>query len=524
MVSDHRESYTPDGVDRMKWGLTREAIGKDIQQAAFDHEWPVCFRGNLDEGYRISYDHDARVHDQEYEPDHGELPSSVTHYCLPPVVAAHGDGTVYLEDYRGNRKPTAYDVWSDQGSADAFALQGYYRTWQKRVDQVFFGWDKVDQIPEERLFWTAAEQIRDAVKPLGSMALVGGSYYLGCHHLGLVQNDPGMADSPTSQERMWAPQINGPIDRFVIPLQGTLLNLLVLGELLAAQLEGMGNMWQNARSSVMDLGWHGTALMSGDKSVDAETVLKTAGWVVGAMGLIALPEAVAIGVGAAGLVIAGAQEVLGSIKDNQPVDRTAQIEHGTAQEVLDSITSLLDVDETCGLEPQVQKDESSAEDILRVAQSHLEQDKTVYDPASHTYRTTFTLEVDHIRDDDNPDRPPNVDIDVDFQRLRGAGTAFADELAAELRTMAADVREVFPTNSGWTRPEQGNKAIGTGPDGPWPFWNAVRIDLADILDRTATQVEDVGEYLVATANFLERGDATAKAAFDQTSQQLDGVF
>ncbi|RSN60633.1 hypothetical protein DMH01_15170 [Amycolatopsis sp. WAC 04182] len=103
-----------------------------------------------------------------------------------------------------------------------------------------------DRTPYEKNFWEAAGRLRDAIKPLGVVNVPGESCYVACRSLGLLAHDPGAQG--TSPPGWWAPQINGPIDRFVIPLQGTLLNLHVLGEMPAAQLDGLGNMWQSTRT------------------------------------------------------------------------------------------------------------------------------------------------------------------------------------------------------------------------------------------------------------------------------------
>lgn len=530
MVNDRRESYTPDGIEAMKWGLAREAINRDIQHAVFADGRTVCFRGDPVEGYRISYDHDIAVHDRENEPGYGDPPSSVTHYCLPPIPSRPGseDGTVYLEDYQGNRTSTTFDVWGQPGHAESFAIQGYYRNWANAVDQVFVGWDEVDRIPDERNFWEAAGDLRAAIKPLESMNVPGESYHAACRILGLVRHDPG-AQGTTPPERMWATQINGPIDRFIIPLQGTILNLFVLGEMLAAQLDGLGKMWQNARAGVMDIGWYGTDKMADQKAgFDTQAVVKTAGWVVGATGLIALPTPASIGLAATGLVLSGADAIIEAIKaaGKDVVDREVALGGRTAEEILGSMTSVLNTDQTAGLEPQIQIDESDAVDMLSVALDHIDHRNTVYNPGSKTYETFFTLEVHNVLEDTaGPEDKPDVDISVEFQRLRDAGRIFADELAEEFRIIAQGVRGVFSSDSAWRRPEMsGGRAIGLRLTGPWNDWNPIRERLAGILEKTANQVADVGEYLISAANFLERQDASAKEALDKITADLTRVF
>lgn len=325
---------------------------------------------------------------------------------------------------------------------------------------------------------------------------------------------------------MWAPHINGPIDRFVIPLQGTFLNLWTLGAMLAAQLDGMGNMWQSARVSVMEIGFYATKVMSYQKRVDIPLYIKSAGWIVGAMGLIPALAPAGIGLAAAGLVLAGADALLGAIgsKNRDVIDLEAAIPGGSAAEILASIKSTLNDNPDNGLEPQIERDDADSTDLLRVALEHLG-DKTVYNPDTGTYRTCFTLDVENVLEDSAPDHKPDADIAVEFERLRGAGKIFADETAGEIRTIARGVREASATECIWERPElSGGVAIGLGTTGPWVDWNAVRTELASILDTTSEQVTNLGEYLISTANFLERQDASAKEALEKAAQEFDGAF
>jgi hypothetical protein len=135
------------------------------------------------------------------------------------------------------------------------------------------------------------------------------------------------------------------------------------------------------------------------------------------------------------------------------------------------------------------------------------------------------MDVSDILADSHPDTPKDVDISVEFERLRDAGKMFADELGEELRAVSRGVRDVYSTSSTWERPElSGGRAIGLGPTGSWPDWSLVRDDLAGILDTTAHQVAEVGEYLITAANYLERQDASAKEAMERAGQELDNAF
>ncbi|GLY71155.1 hypothetical protein [Amycolatopsis taiwanensis] len=529
MANDRRESYTRDGIEEMKWGLVRATIDRDVWDSVRGEGAMRCFAGSPDEGYRISFDHDAILHDREQEPGY-EPPTWMTHHRLPPVPQKRNeitDRTAYVEDYQGNRTSETFDVWADPPNSGTFEVQGLYRKWANRVDEVFTGWDQVDHMPYEKNFWQAAGRLRDAIKPLETMSVPGEPYYAACRSLGLVEHDPG-AQGTTPPERMWAPQINGPIDRFVIPLQGTFLNLFVLGELLAAQLDGMGKMWQNARLSVMEIGWYATKKMSRDAGrIDVQAIIKSAGWVVGAMGLIAMPTPASIGLAATGIILASADAILEEIKNGgkDVLDLEVAIQGGSAEEILRSTESALNSDRTSGLEPQIEIDEADSIDMLGVARSHLDNDQAVYDVAAKTYKTCFTMEVSDVQEDTAPNTKQDVDISVEFERLRDAGKTFADELGQELQGVSRGVQDTFSTSSAWERPElPGGVAIGIGLTGPWENWSPVRDHLVRILDTTATQVVEVGEYLISAANYLERQDASAKEAMEKASQELDKVF
>jgi hypothetical protein len=527
MADDRREFFTRDGVEAMKWGLVRAAIDRDIWDNVRAAGPMRCHTGSPEEGYRISFDHDKTLHDPELEPGY-EPPKWMTHHRLPAIPggpAENKDRMAYVEDRNGNRTSETFDVWGDAPQSGKFEFAGLYQKWFAKVDKVFTGWDEVDHIPYEKNFWEGATALRDAMRLLENLNVPGESYYTGCRSLGLVAHDPG-GQGTTPPGRMWAPSINGPIDRFVIPLQGTFLNLVVVGEMLAAQLDGMGKMWQQARLGLMEIGWHATKKMSYTARFDGQALIKSAGWVVGAMGLIILPNPVSIGLAAAGLVLAGADTLLEEIeargRDRGVVDLEAVIPSGSAEEIIRSLESALNIDRD-SLESQVQIDESDSFDSLGVAFRHLKDDHTVY--TGGTYRTYFTMDVSNVREDTDPDRPPDVDISVEFERLRNAGKVFADELGAELQSVSQRVRDVFPTNAAWERPEiDGRVAIGLDLFGPWENWSKVRNELAAILDLTAKQVVEVGEYLISTANYLERKDASAKDAMDKASQELDNVF
>jgi len=508
----------------MKWGLIRAAIDREIWDNLRGRGAMLCYSGSADDGYRISFDHDKVWHDQEDRPGYEPRPW-MTHQVLPPIPrtrAGIGDGTAYVEDYQGNRTSETFDVWAAPSGSGSFTPQGLYRKWVVTVDEVFKGWDRVDELPYEKDFWEAATRIRDAIRPLGSLSSPGESYHAACRSLGLITHDPG-AQGTTPPERMWAPQINGPVDRYVIPLQGTFLNLVVLGELLAAQLDGLGNMWRSARVAVMEIGQRATAKMSGRKEFDVEALIKSAGWVLAASGLIALPVAVSIGLAATAITLSSAEEVINKIKDEskEVIDLRAALRGGAADEIIESVASTLNTDPRNGLEPQIEIDEADSIDLLGVAGTHIKNDNTVYIAKTGTYETCFTLNVsDVLVDTQDPERG----VVVDLERLRDAGKVFADELGEDLRSVSRGVQEAFSSDAAWVRPEIGAGAIGVRTTGPWPEWNGVRHELVRILEETAVQVVEVGEYLISAANYLERHDNSAREAMEKAGQELDGLF
>lgn len=511
----------------MKWGLVRSAINRAVWDRTLGKNPMCCYSGNADDGYRVSFDHDKIFHDRENEPGY-EPRSWMTHHHFPPIPRTRNEAkwrTGWQEDHQGNRI-AEFNVW-EPASSGAAEFQGLYAQWEQRVDKVFTGWGEPDRIPYEKNFWEAATRLRDAIKPLGVVNVPGESYYLACRSLGLLTHDPG-AQGTTPPARMWAPQINGPIDRFVIPLQGTLLNLHVLGEMLAAQLDGLGNMWQSTRISVMEIGRQATRRM--DFTGDGDTtqaLIKSAGWVVGAMGLIPMATAAGIGVAAAGLILAGADVLIEEVKSRskEVFDIPAAIHGATADEIIRSVEDVLDSGQDRDLETQLQLDESDSAETLEVAHKHIVEDHAIYNAEANVYTTYFTMDLSDVRADSHPENPGDVDISVEFERLRDAGKMFADELGEELRAASRGVRDVYSTNSTWERPElSGGRAIGFGTTGSWPNWSEVRDDLAGILDSTANQVVEMGEYLIAAANYLERQDQSAKEAMEQAGRELDSVF
>ncbi|SEC99101.1 hypothetical protein SAMN04489727_5893 [Amycolatopsis tolypomycina] len=163
--------------------------------------------------------------------------------------------------------------------------------------------------------------------------------------------------------------------------------------------------------------------------------------------------------------------------------------------------------------------------MLQVAQRHFESGTTVYNAEQKSYSTVFTLKPGNIRGDTAPATASDVDIKVEFDRLRKAGSIFADELSRDLHDIAGSLREILPTSSALERPEiGGGMGIGIGWTGPWDLWNANRILLAEALEKTAGQVAGVGDYLISASNFLERQDAAAKEALEQAGAELDGQF
>jgi hypothetical protein len=519
MADEHRESFTRDGIEKMKWGLARAAIDREIQDRTLGKSSLCCYAGSADEGYRVSFDHDKTFHDRENEPGY-EPRKWMTHHHFPPIPRTHGETKYRMgwqEDYQGKRI-AEFDVWAETKSGSA-EFEGFYGKWPARVDKVFTGWADPDHIPYEKNFWEAATRLRDAIKPLATVPDSGETYYLACRSLGLVQG--------SSPGRMWAPQINGPIDRFVIPLQGTLLNLCVLGEMLAAQLEGLGNMWRSTRISVMEIGWHATQRMAGRGGGDGQAAIKAAGWVVGAMGLIPMPTPASIGLAAAGIVLAAADTLVDTINDktNEVYDIPASIEGATAEEIIRSVETTLDSGQILDLETQIQLDESDSFETLDVALGHITNEKAVYNAETNVYTTCFTMNVSEVLKDSHPETPQDVDISVEFERLRAAGKTFADELGEELRAVSRGVHQVYSSDASWLRPELARgRAIGLGRTGSWEKWNEVRTALAGILDTTVKQVVEVGEYLITAANYLERADASAQEALEKAGQELDKTF
>jgi hypothetical protein len=536
MVGDRREYFTTDGVAAMKWELTRAAIANAIEYHLRSNSNSPCYSGDMDKGYLLSPYHSdgaCSAYRSAYPsgyPKTPEPPPEWNHYRLPAIPKTRTDrpnGTITVEDVYGNPTGEKFDAWADSPGSSTFPFHGSYRKWSNQIEELFFAWSEADLIPYERNFWDAADQVRDAIKKLEVLNCQGESYYLACSSLGLIETySPGES---AGSGRMWAPQIDGPIDLFIIPLQGTFLNLAVFAEMLAAQLEGLGNMWQNARQGVMEIGWYATQRLFGRPgATDLKELIHGAGYLLAAVGFLKVPTPVSIGVTAASIFLTGAEDLIGEIqkKDADVAPFGVTITAGSTEHVLEQVrTALYGSQENC-LQEALESDEGKCIGMLQVAQHHFESGTTVYDAKRNSYSTMFTLKPSNILNytaDDN--KPPNVDIQVEFDRLRKAGSIFADELSRDLHDIAYSLRGILPGSSAWERPEiAGGMGVGIGWTGPWEPWNANRILLAEALEKTALQAVDVGDYLISAANFLERKDTAAQEALEQAGAKLDGQF
>ncbi|SEC99117.1 hypothetical protein SAMN04489727_5894 [Amycolatopsis tolypomycina] len=316
MVGDRREYFTADGVAAMKWGLTRAAAANAIEYHLRGNSGSPCCSGTMEKGYFLSpYHSDGACSTYRSENPAGyastpEPPPEWNHYRLPAIPetrTGRRDGTITVEDVYGKPTGETFDAWADDPGPGGFPFHGLYRKWYKQIEETFRPWADVGKIPDERNFWDAADRVRDAIRKLEVLNCQGESYYLACSSLGLIGTySPGESAGPPG--RMWAPQINGPIDLFVIPLQGTFLNLAVFAEMLAAQLEGLGNMWQNARQGVMEIGWYATQRLSGRPgATDLKDLIHGAGYLLASIGFLKVPTPVGIGVTAAGIALTGAR-------------------------------------------------------------------------------------------------------------------------------------------------------------------------------------------------------------------------
>ncbi|KDN21570.1 hypothetical protein [Amycolatopsis rifamycinica] len=278
----------------------------------------------------------------------------------------------------------------------------------------------------------------------------------------------------------------------------------------------------------MEIGWYATQRLFGiPGATDLKNLIHGAGYILAAMGFLTLPTPVSIGVTATGIALTGAEDLIGAIqqKDADVAPFGVTITTGSTEEVLAQVhTALYGSQENC-LQQALLSDEGTCISMLQVAQRHFESGTTVYDAQKKSYSTVFTLKPGKIRGDTAPGKSPDVDIKVEFDRLRKAGSIFADDLSADLREVASSLRGIFPNSSAWERPEiGGGMGIGIGWTGPWEAWNANRNLLAEALEKTAQQVVGVGDYLISVANFLERQDAAAQEALEQAGAELDGQF
>ena len=326
----------------MKWDLTRACIDRAVKEAVFGTGSSPgsgtnrCFSGNLDSGYWFSLDHDRDLpHQPEIIPE-ADRPA-MRHYTLPPVTrdrASVEPGVVL--DYRGEPEQT-FDPWGG-GAGSGFHLQGLYAHFAEGVDHVFEGWD---QLPDERDFWEAANAMRDAIGPVSEPMKQDGPLFHVEWNLGVssATYDPNSAGPPAP---MKGQVIEVLTNYYVVPLGGTLAQQHWLGLLVAAELEGLGDMWHTARRCVMEIGRIATEVMQGQGTVeDALANLSVIGSV---MTVVSLIPAVGEILAPVSVVLLAVEAIEQHIADNRGELEAAiqhQLSSATSDTILDQLRAAL---------------------------------------------------------------------------------------------------------------------------------------------------------------------------------------
>ncbi len=140
-----RQTYTPDGVAKMKWELTKACIDLAVRDAVLETGTDRCLHGSPESGYWFALDH-ARSdpHQADLVPE--DLRPIMVHYRLPPVTPNRASvEPAVLEDYLGDPLRT-FDPWA-AGDGDGWLPQGLYASWAETVEHAFNDWDR---LPDER--------------------------------------------------------------------------------------------------------------------------------------------------------------------------------------------------------------------------------------------------------------------------------------------------------------------------------------------------------------------------------------
>ena len=503
-----RHSYTPEGFAEMKWELTKACIDRAIKDAVFATGPDRCFHGSPDSGYWFALDHARGVpHQPDLVPE--DLRPAMGHYRLPAITRGRASvEPAVLGDYLGDPTQT-FDPWG-AGGGEGFHPQGLYATWADGVDQVFESWD---QMPDERDFWAAATALREAVDPLSEPTKRGGTLFDLEWNLGIpsATYDPGSAGPPAP---MQGQVIEVLTHYYVIPLGGTLVQQHWLGTLAAAELEGLGNMWQTARRCVMEIGRIATDTMRGHGTVeDALANLSVIGSVMTVVSLIPPVGAV---LAPASVVLLGVQSALEDIRD-QRGELQAAIEHeltaASPENVLAKVNSAL-----AELRDHITTEEGTAERTFDIAYQRSYERPRIDPPDS--YRLTFDLPGPQAVTDADPSHFAGEGlIAVELPRLRRAGGCLTD-LGSVLDQTASTTQGVNRGNAMWVRPD---RVGGTGRDGAYDDFKNLHDRLCWLLHDTAGELAAAGDHVQLAANALESSDQSADQALRDHAEAVAGV-
>ncbi|NYJ03401.1 hypothetical protein HNR19_004099 [Nocardioides thalensis] len=503
-----RHPYTPEGFDAMTWELACAAIDRAIKDAVRAATSDPCFHGSPEQGYWFALDHARDVpHQPDLVPE--DLRPAMVHYRLPPVTRARASTTpAVVEDYRGDPVHT-FDPWGAPSGA-GFHPQGFYARWADAIEEAFTDWDR---LPDERDFWAAAREQRDAVRALAEVTEHAGLLFDLQWSLGV----PGSSVHPDSAgppPPMTGRAVEALTTRYVIPLEGTLVQQAWLAELVAAELDGLGDMWQCARRGVMDLGALATQVLRGQGTVedrlDAISMWSTI------LSFVGLVPSLGPAAGLASVALLGVQGALEDMAEKRfPLEKeiSVALSEASSSTIVHKIHAALQE-----VRNYITLEEGTAQGTIDIALGWSYQEPLIDPPDS--YRTTFNLPGPEVVAASDPAEFVGPDeVAVDFPRLRRAG-GHLSAIGDRVGDAAASWTALPPDNAIWLRPD---RVGGVGRDGPFDAWKALRDRVGWLLSDTSGELIDAGDHVALAANALESADDEARAELRQHAEAVADV-
>ncbi len=460
-----REFYTPEGLGAMEDQLTNALILQSLHVERY-----VNYTGSPEEGFDL-YD------------------SSGGYFHYPSRSGAEaGERATYTNAARDVTTQDV-DVWNE-----------HYGPWIDGVREAFRSWHL---LPDERLFFDYAADIRAAgrhistdLKPLADpeKGHVEPSDSSGTYQtLDTLDTRLGGEDyAGYAMGTFWR--------NYVHPMPNLIGQQYWLTCLTADLLHGAGELYQEARRKVMEIGNLATRAAGGEGKPDAgdvgDKVFSLIGVVAGAIAQIPFPPSQV----PATLIAAGVASVDALTRgEKRPVHNGFWAPE--PYEVMSKVRSALDE-----LNSQIGDEERSLADLARSAT-----DATYH--VSTPTRVYFNLGPPEIL---NVANAPAIAMKIDFQGIEEAATRDMPIVVEALSSTSREMELIDQGPAPWTRSAE----IGLGAVGPHKEWEALFNQCRFVLDDTAQELDAAADHLLLAAKAIKTSDESAQAELQRHTKDL----